>query len=176
MKREAPKERGSALIGEMMLAKTVLEEKNEILDRKDERIRELSSRERRLESELAEMREQLEAAARGNDQEREAAYRRGIRKVAAEVALLALDGEDGSGGLSVRLIRLLERDYGMEIIDRVALPVDPRVHHVIEVVQSHEAVPHAEVLAKGIVLNGTPVRPALVRVFELGGGHWSGQG
>jgi len=38
------KEADRALIGEMMLAKTVIEEKNELLDRKDGTIRELQGR------------------------------------------------------------------------------------------------------------------------------------
>ena len=47
------------LIGEMMLAKTVLEEKNELLDQKDQKIQELLVREMQLRRELETMTRQL---------------------------------------------------------------------------------------------------------------------
>ena len=52
-------------IGEMMLAKTVIEEKNALLDQKDEEIRKLRSRNHQLESRLAEAEEELDGFEEG---------------------------------------------------------------------------------------------------------------
>ena len=66
MKKKNPE--GSS-IGEMMLAKTVLEEKNEALEGKDRQIRELAGRVRRLTEEAAALRAEAQAEGRRREED-----------------------------------------------------------------------------------------------------------
>jgi molecular chaperone GrpE (heat shock protein) len=163
------KDGGAASIGELMLAKTVIEEKNVLLDQKDEQIRRLRSREQVLGRRLAEAEEQLEGLE-GEKVEAEAqAYGRGRREAVAEVVRLAAEyaqcGQEGSGALAGRLIGLFREKYGLQVIDRVASGIDPEVHQVLEVVRGEQG-PGAEVVSRGYRMEGKLIRPALVKVFE----------
>jgi hypothetical protein len=168
MKRDGSKkgkDGGAASIGELMLAKTVIEEKNVLLDQKDKQIRRLRSREQTLESRLAEAEELLE----GLETEKAEAYGRGRREAVAEVVRLAAEyaqcGQEGSGALAGRLIALFREKYGLQVIDRVASRIDPEVHQVLEVVRAGQS-PGAEVVSRGYSMEGRLIRPALVRIFE----------
>ena len=93
-----------AFTAEMMLVKTVLEEKNELLDQKDRIIQELRNRQRQLETEL-ELKDELDQTTL-----REEALQEGIRLVVAEVVALASQYETGGQvldkSLASRLIQL----------------------------------------------------------------------
>lgn len=176
MKRTSPPQRKDAdqgLIGEMMLAKTMLEEKNELLDLKDRTIRELQTRYKQLRSELAETRQEHEDFARETEAIRDTAYDEGRREAISEVVRLAADYERTAASpesgihLFSRLIRLFREKYGLEVIEAAPERIDPEVHRVIEVVREPESgVSRLQVLAKGYRVDGKLVRPALVKVFE----------
>ena len=144
-----------ALIGEMMLAKTMLEEKNELIDRKDIAIRELETRLKQRDAELAEAGEELQRCM-------------GRMEIIGEVVRLAADyDQSGTSNLASRLIRLFRDRYGLEVIDGAAEHIDPDVHRVIEVVRREERGETGfEVLARGFKMNGKVIRPALVKVIE----------
>ena len=166
------KESSQALIGEMMLAKTVLEEKNELLDQKDQRIRELRSRQKQIETELEELKGEVERL----DGERTAitakAEQEGMRRVIAEVVQLASEYEAGSQALdrslSSRLIRLFRERYKLEVIAGTPERIDPDCHQVIEVLEGTvvEGKSEITVLARGYRLGGKTIKPALVRVIR----------
>jgi molecular chaperone GrpE (heat shock protein) len=156
-------------IGEMMLAKTVIEEKNVLLDQKDEEIRKLRSREQGLQSRLVRAEEELQGFEAEKAAAVEQAFDRGRRESVAEVVRLAADysqdGQEGSRALAGRLIRLFRDKYGLEVIDRVASRIDPEVHKVLEVVRGREGS-GAQVVSRGYRMEGKLIRPALVKVFE----------
>ena len=176
MKRASPsrgKETIQDLTGEMMLAKTMLEEKNELLDQKDRMIRELQTQCNQLQSEMAETRRELEDLAQETEMIRAKAVSEGRREAISEVVRLATDYERTTSNpesgvhLFSRLIRLFREKYGLEVIEAVPDGIDPSVHRVIEVVREPQCeVSRLQVLAKGYRVDGKLVRPALVRVVE----------
>jgi molecular chaperone GrpE (heat shock protein) len=176
MKRTSPsqgKDTTKDLIGEMMLAKTMLEEKNELLDRKDSLVRELQAQCKQLQSELAECRLKLEDLALEAEAIRDRALSEGRHEAVSEVVRLAADYEKAEARpesgvhLFSRLIRLFREKYGLEVIDRVPERIDPEVHRVIEVVREPgNGDSRLQVLAKGYRVHGKLVCPALVKVYE----------
>ena len=167
------KEADRALIGEMMLAKTVIEEKNELLDRKDRTIRELETRLKQLQAEVSEARQDLERCWTEMETIREQALKQGRWEAISEVVLLAADYEHTGersvvcASLASRLIRLFREKYGLQVIDTASEKVDPGLHRVIEVVhRSDMGEPGLQVLAKGYRVDGKVIRPALVKVIE----------
>jgi hypothetical protein len=135
----------------MMLAKSVLEEKSELLDRKEFLIRQLRSHNQRLEAELEELRGQ--SSRREGELERglERARREGIRDVVEAVVCLAADyeGQEAgmNGSLAARLVRLLDERYALEVLSGAA---------------------GVQVLRSGFRLEGKLIRPALVEVAGVG--------
>ena len=173
MKRSSPsesKERPRELIGEMMLAKSVMEEKSELLEQKEEVIRQLRHRQRQLDAELGETRRELELCTRELESSRERARREGIRYVVEQVVCLAADYEvpdTGAGtGLAVRLIGLFQEKYGLEVVESAAEGVDPQIHQVIVAEHDPQGRTSIQVLRKGFRLAGKVIRPALVKVVE----------
>ncbi|UCF99975.1 MAG: hypothetical protein JSV89_10665 [Spirochaetaceae bacterium] len=162
------------LIGEMMLAKTVLEEKNELLDQKDRLIRELRSQLTQREVELEELKAELHNSERDRTVAEQEAELRGKHKVVAEVVELAAEYERGSedpeNKLAWRLIWQFQERYGLEVISGTPCRVDPQIHRVIEVVhpKQPEVFPAIWILTKGFRLAGRTIKPALVRVIGSG--------
>ncbi len=144
-----------AAIGEMMLAKTVLEEKNELLEAKDRLVRELSTR-------LKQLAEELESSSRAQAEARQSAYLEGAGQVVEEVVEVLADWGPEEPRLASRLLAVLREKHGLEVIERVHGRLDPRLHRVLEV--SRETKAGTEVLAKGFRLGVRVLRPALVRV------------
>ncbi len=146
-----------------MLAKTVLEEKNELLDNMARVIADLRAREKRLEKDLAELKGELRGI-------RERALQEGIRNLVEEVVLLADacgHGKDSADGfLAQRLIRLFQERYGLEIIEGDCSQVDPLLHQVIEVLHCPGQGSSVQVQARGFRLRGRLIRPALVKVLQ----------
>jgi molecular chaperone GrpE (heat shock protein) len=154
-------EEGSS-IGEMMLAKTVLEEKNEALESKDRQIRELTGRLRRLSEEAAEQRAEAERSGRRQAELLRSERLEGAREVLQSVVGFLADWGEAEPALAARLLALLGERHGLEVIDRVQGRLDPRLHRVLEVQRDKE--PGAEVLAQGYRLGERVLRPAFVKV------------
>jgi len=149
-------------IGEMMLAKTVLEEKNEALEGKDRQIRELTAGVRRLAEEVAALRAEAQAGERSREQDLASARLEGARTVVEDVVGLLSDWGEADGPLASRLLALLGERHGLEVIDRIQGRIDPRLHRVLEV--DRRGAPGAEVLAHGYRLGQRVLRPAFVKV------------
>ena len=155
-----------AFTAEMMLVKTVLEEKNELLDQKDRIIQELRNRQRQLETEL-ELKDELDQTTL-----REEALQEGIRLVVAEVVALASQYETGGQvldkSLASRLIQLFQDRYDLEVIAGAPTRIDPECHRVIEVVPAPEAerCSSIRVLSRGFRIAGKTIKPALVKVIK----------
>jgi molecular chaperone GrpE (heat shock protein) len=150
------------LIAEMMLAKTVLEEKNELLAREERTIRKLRDAVRRLEEDLKSLQAEKTRWREGGRQE-------GCAQVVAEVARLAgehLGREGDRWGLASRLLRHFAERYGLELIDGAAEAVDPERHQVIEVAEDPRQKSGVQILALGFRLQGKTIQPALVRVIK----------
>jgi molecular chaperone GrpE (heat shock protein) len=149
------------LIAEMMLAKTVLEEKNELLERQERTIRELKDTLLRLQEDLQALRAERAAW-------RESGRQEGSLEVVAEAARLAgehLGREEDRWGLASRLMRHFEERYGLQVIDQAA-SLDPELHQVVEVVESPGQDSSVQILAPGFRLGGRTIQPALVRVLR----------
>ncbi len=151
-----------AQIGEMMLAKTVLEEKNEQLEAKDLEIRELASRQRLLLEEVEELKDELERSSREHAEARREGRLEGAREVVEEVVGVLADWGPEEPKLAARLLAVLGKKHGLEVIDGLPRQLDPRLHRVLEVSQSTEA--GIQLLARGFRLGERVLRPALVRV------------
>ncbi len=161
MEPEQERNPQAELIGEMMLAKTVLEEKNELLARQERTIRDLKQT-------VLQLQEDLKAFQAERAEWRESGNREGRLEVVAEAARLAgehLGLEDDPWGLASRLLRYFGERYGLQLIDR-AEGVDPELHQVVEVLESPEQESSVQVLVRGFRLGGRTVQPALVRVIR----------
>lgn len=148
---------GIEVIGEMMLARSVLEEKNELLEQKEAQLRELRHRLRAGEGELAELRS-------GN-----------LRLIESVVRLAGdfLPDEesedsqpyDPDAGLAGRLIALLIKEFGVTAIDRPAGRLDPALHEVVDVQEQPDGVERIVKLKDGFRLGSRVLRPMRVRVL-----------
>jgi molecular chaperone GrpE (heat shock protein) len=158
------------LIGEMMLAKTVLEEKNELLDQKDRQIQELLVREKQLRRELETMTQQLEFCQSELAEQRATGIRKGECKVVEEVLRIAADFEEHAEGaaadLARRILTLFQRNYGLEVLAAVPSSIDPEIHCVVEVSDQNAIEPAIQVLAKGYKMGGRFIRPMMLRVSK----------
>ncbi len=159
-----------SLIGELMLAKAVLEEHGDLLDGADATLRSLRTRQAALRAELEELRGERELLLRRRERAADAARARGtfeaVSAVIAEIAPLdpGPAAPAGAAGreLIVDLLALLSARCGLEVIDEAIEPLDPGCHRVIE---RRAGTPcGVEVLQRGYRLAGRVVRPALVRV------------
>ncbi len=153
----------SPAIGEMMLAKTILEEKNDTIDQKDRSIRDLSCQ-------LREMRQELEQSGRELAQSRQDARWQGVREVLEEVFCLVCDYRGGEGGaenkLADRLIMMCREKYGLEVIDKTPDAVDPEIHQVVEVEQAAGPSTSIQVISKGFKVAGRLLKPMQVKVIK----------
>jgi molecular chaperone GrpE (heat shock protein) len=171
-KKQRPLERPNTaeLIGEMMLAKTVLEEKNELIDRKDDLIQEYRARENELRRELEMVRSELERCRDERANLREAARHEGARGVVEEVVRVAADydgcEDSAAADLTRRLITLFQHDYGLEILAAVPARIDPAIHRVVEVGFQREEKQSIQILARGYRLDQRVLRPMLLRVLR----------
>lgn len=159
---EKEKHPQAELIGEMMLAKTVLEEKNELLVRQERTIRKLQETVRHME-------EDMKALQAERARWRESGRQEGRSQLIAEVARLAgehLGREGDRWGLASRLLRHFAERYGLELIDQAAGTVDPELHQVVEVVDEPRQKSSVQILVRGFRLRGKTVQPALVRVIR----------
>jgi molecular chaperone GrpE len=155
-----------SLIGELMLARAVLEERGDLVEGADLELRSLRTREAQLRAELEE-----QGARRGVLQQRreraaDAARARGtfesVSSLVAEIAPFDPGPDAAGSGLFVDLLSLLAARFGLEVIDAAEEPLSPASHRVIE--RRAGASRSVEVLQRGYRLAGRVVRPALVRV------------
>ena len=157
-----------ATIGEMMFAKAVLEEKNELIDQKDATIRDLTSRLRGAEHHADELRAALAEMRHSDDQLRADERLNVLTTVISDIVGVAASWEDIHGrslaGLATRIFELLEERYGLEPIDEDVETIDPELHQVVEVEHSDSKRNAVEILARGYRLGEIVIRPALVKV------------
>lgn len=167
--KHSQKQSSQVLTGELMLAKSVIEEKNEILDQKDAVIRDLAARARILEDDNEELRLALSRSMRHDEMIR--AEERGsvLNVVISDVVRIAADYEDVHGssstGLASRIFGLFQEKYDLRVIEEQPKSVNPSLHHVVEVDHSGAPTGSIEVLSSGYRLGETVIRPALVKVI-----------
>lgn len=174
-RRGATEKRSSELIGEMMLAKSVLEEKNELLDLKDRTIRELHSKVRRLELQVEEHRRELCRQSELG----ECAFVAGCRQVVAEVLRVVAPYDRPEAGpaavLAGRLVALFCDSYGLDVVEDAPGHIDPEVHQVVEAFKTvGGGRRRVYVMSRGYRLGDRVLQPALVRVSEPSDGARAG--
>lgn len=166
--RQSQKQMSQILTGELMLAKSVIEEKNETLDQKDQTIRELATRARNLEIDNDELRLALSRSTRQAEMLRAEERGKALSTVISDIVRIAADYEDVHGssstGLASRLFGLLQEKYDLRVIAEPPKSVNPHLHHVVEVDHSGAMDGSIEVLSNGYRLGETVIRPALVKV------------
>ena len=157
------KEKPCGPIVEIMLAKAVLEEKNELLDKKERLIGELRSKQKELESELEQCKAEMSVTHKTGLQE-------GIHSIVEEVVRIAADYDSQDGGVSSnlasRLIRIFHERYGLEVLEGVPNGIDPEIHRVIELNHNPEVDSSIQVLSRGFKIAGKVIRPVLVKVIR----------
>lgn len=157
-----------ATVGEMMFARAVIEEKNELIDRKDAIIRELVSELRNAESEVKELRDTICEAERNRDTERSAAKQEAFNQLISELVRITADWDnlhrERSSRLSSRIYSLFQDEYGLRLIDEPPESIDPELHQVVEVDHSTSGEASIEILSSGYRIGATVIRPALVKV------------
>lgn len=162
-------------IGELMLAKTALEEKHEQIDKKEKSIRELHKKNRKLEAELEEARDMLsdiEETQRANDV---ADFSKGTEAVINDIIeiISRYDHVCGSENPNNELCKMVENileifvnGHGLEIIDGPADEVDPKIHQVVEVTTGKKG--DVVMLARGYKVGEKILSPMKVRVIKAG--------
>ncbi len=150
-------------IGEMMLAKTVLEEKNEAIESRDRTIRELRSQ-------LQVAQQELSQSVRILSRTQEATCQQGIRKVLQDVLEVVARYQEADDGvvnmLAGRLLQMLKENYGVEVLERAPPKYDPAVHEVVDVEHASGKPSSITVVSKGFVVHGAVLRPMKVRVVR----------
>lgn len=155
-----------ATIGELMFARAVIEEKNELIDRRDHEIRGLATELRRARDEVEELRSAVQALTSGRESDGVETGRQD--EVIADVVRLVADWSDLYGAapneLATRVLALLEEKHGLEAIVEVPDTIDPELHQVVSVDHTASGKAGIEVLAPGYALGDRVIRPALVKV------------
>ncbi len=164
-------------IGELMLAKTALEEKHEQIDKKDKSIKELQGKNRKLGAELEEVREMLsdiEETQRANDVED---FNKGTEAVINDIIQIISRYDHACGSenpntevrmLVENILELLVNGYGLEIIDGPVDEVDPAIHQVVEVITGDEGDAGIIRLARGYMIGKKILSPMKVKVIKAG--------
>jgi len=168
LRSQLPKE----AIGELMLAKEVLEEKNRIIEEKDTIIVELTVHMRAQKTEL----QKLKAEHADSKLREEKALKTGAEQLIRDLlSILSVYDEPSpykmqhESLLVKRTMKLLKEKYGLEIIEKIPDTVDPEVHRVIEVVNGHDSEDSIECLSKGYRVGGKLLKPAWLKVVKGGG-------
>ena len=165
MKHRQRKQKQSAatMIGEMMLAKTVLEEKNELIDDKDRIIRKLCGELLAAKGELQDCLLRLQP---------DPAEREGARRVVEEVVRIVADfdecGDPVAASCARRVITLFQRDYGLEVMSAAPARIDPEIHRVAQADDRETGGQSIQVLARGYRVEGRIIRPMMLRVVRDG--------
>lgn len=157
------------LTGELMLAKSVIEDKNELIDRKDAKIRELQTRLQATEKDNEELQLALSRVMRRDEMLKAEERADVLNDVISEVVRVAASYEDlhgsSSSGLAAKIFALFEDKYDLRVIEAPAHSVDPALHHVVEVDHAGDQNGSIEILANGYRLGENVIRPALVKVI-----------
>ena len=162
-------------IGELMLAKTALEEKYEQIDKKDKSIKELQKKNKKLEAELDELRETLLEIEDTKKKESAGDFNKGTEAVIGDILQIlskydsACSGGSGKRELTMlieNILDLLVNRYGLEVIDGPVDEVDPAVHHVVEVISGDEEDAGIVTLARGFKLGEKIIAPMKVKVIK----------
>jgi molecular chaperone GrpE (heat shock protein) len=158
-------------IAELMLARSALEQKNEIIDAKDAVIRELVQKNRSLERELDEVLRTAPAAEN-------AGGRTGVESLVEDIVMLLLKCEKAPVAASLEreipavadlereIVGLLRDRWGLEVIEGEPASVDPYIHRVIEVVKGSRGGEKAVPLSRGYRLGKKVLAPMKLRVIE----------
>ena len=162
-------------IGELMLAKTALEEKHEQIDKKEKSIRELQKKNRKLESELEKVREilsDIEETQRKNNAEN---FNKSSEEIIRDIIQIIsrydhiCSSKNGNNGITMlveNILGLFVKEYGLEIIDGPADEVDPEIHQVVEVVTRDEENAGIVRLARGYKVGEKILYPMKVKVIK----------
>lgn len=162
-------------IGELMLARTVLEEKHELIDRKDQIIRELMQKNRDIETELEEVKgvlSDMEEMEKNNEVD---SYNSGIEAVIGDIihnlaqyeTVCNIKSESNEMKMLIdSIFHLLKERYGLEIIDGAPAEIDPELHQVIEVSAGQGDGREIIQLSKGYRIGKKILSPMKLKVME----------
>ncbi len=162
-------------IGELMLARTALEEKHELIDRKDHIIRELVQKNRDIEAELEELRGVLSEMEEMGKSKEVDSYNRGIVAVIGDIlhimvryeAVCNVKNENDELNMLIEgIFHLLKERYGLEIMDGVPAEIDPELHRVIEVNAGQGKGREIIQLSKGYRIGKKILSPMKLKVIE----------
>ena len=164
-------------IGELMLAKTALEEKHEQIDKKEKSISELQKKNRKLEAELEKARKMLSEIEDTQRKNNAGGLDKGSEEIIREVIQIlsrydhACGSENGNNEVSMlveNILGLFVKGYGLEIIDGPADEVNPEIHQVVEVVTGDEDNAGIVRLARGYKVGEKILSPMKVKVIKAG--------
>ncbi|MFW6137537.1 MAG: nucleotide exchange factor GrpE [Spirochaetota bacterium] len=158
-------------VEELILAKGALEQKSEQLEEKDTMIRKLVERNRKLERELEQSQarqKELERRLQGVEKE---AYTAGSGAVVKDVVdvlssyeRIAVEQNSTESILVRKVLNVLQKRHGLEIIDGYEGGVDPNKHQITEVVEGEDEEIHQ--ICRGYRLGSRVIRPVSLRVIK----------
>ncbi|MCK5095166.1 MAG: nucleotide exchange factor GrpE [Spirochaetes bacterium] len=162
-------------IGELMLARSALEEKHELIDRKDRIIRELMQKNRDIEADLKEVKAVLSDMEEMEKSNEVNSYNRGIEAVIGDIlhilvryeAVFNIKSESNEMKMLIEgIFNLLEKQYGLEIMDGAPAEIDPEIHQVIEVIAGKGKGREIIQLSKGYRIGKKILSPVKLKVIE----------
>ncbi len=162
-------------IGELMFARTALEEKHELIDNKDRIIRELMQKNRDIEADLKEVKAVLSDMEEMEKSNEENSYNRGIEAVIGDILHILVRYEAVCNTKSKSnemkmliegIFNLLEKQYGLEIMDGAPAEIDPEIHQVIEVIAGKGKGRKIIQLSKGYRIGKKILSPMKLKVIE----------
>jgi molecular chaperone GrpE (heat shock protein) len=162
-------------IGELMLAKTALEEKYEQIDKKEKLIKELQKKNKKLEAELEKLKATLFEIEETQKTDETGGFNKGSETVIKDLLQIlskydsACCAGDSNGELTMLVDSILDlfiKRYGLDVIDGPVDEVDPVKHQVVEVIKGKEKEAGVVRLARGFRMGEKIITPMKVKVIK----------
>jgi len=161
-------------IEELMLVKTALEEKNELIDQKDHLIRELYTIIENLEEKNNYQKNKLKQTEKNLDQEKQKAWEQGVESVIIDIINLitkyerkSLFNKELDEVIPIgKIISLLKERYGLQVLEEPKQEIDPRFHKIVEINKSKCDAMEYAVLANGYKIGKRIIKPVQLKVIQ----------
>jgi molecular chaperone GrpE (heat shock protein) len=167
-------------IEDLIQANTILEDRISLFEKKDAQIKKLLERNRSLEAELAEVSEHINELEERFRIVEEESFRGGIEAVIGDIVHEVSRYDRVSNKSRVkkkdnmpinRIIHLLEKRYGLEVIEGTPMAIDPEMHHVVDVVSGCNGElavgkPSVEQVSRGYKIRGKVLKPLQLRLVD----------
>jgi len=159
-------------IEEIMLVKTVLEEKNDLLEKKDQLIHELYTKIKNLEIELIQLKEKLHEHEKEQEKGKNDAWEQGVESVIFDIINLLskyerkpIEEKEQNKFVPIeKIVTLLQNRYGLQILEKPQKKINPCIHKLIETNGKEGNISECIVLSRGYRIGKKVIKPMQLKV------------